>query len=82
MPIIGVPNPADSNDADRQDFIDQMSSPIAHVLTNPGDLWTDFEVLSQPTMVFVAADGQATLKVDSPGPQILLERVNALAADS
>jgi hypothetical protein len=56
-----------------------MSTPIAHVLDDPGAVWTDNEVVSNPTWVFVAADGSRVRLVTSLGPQRLIERLEALA---
>ena len=80
MTIIGVTNAADGDDFDKQDFIDGMSTPIPHVLDDPQDLWIEHGVLSQPTMVFIAADGSTETHVGTLGPQRLLERVTELAA--
>jgi hypothetical protein len=78
--IIGVTNAADGDDFDKQDFIDGMSTPIPHVLDDPQDLWLEYRVLSQPTMVFIAADGTIETHTGGLGPQGLLERVTELAA--
>ncbi|MGI9605485.1 MAG: TlpA family protein disulfide reductase [Acidimicrobiales bacterium] len=79
MPIIGVTNPADGDDFDKQAFIEQMSTPIPHVLANAGEVWVEYGVVSQPTMIFVAADGSTEAHTGGLGPQGLLERVEALA---
>ena len=80
MPIIGVPNPSDGDDADKQAFIDLMSSPIPHVLDDPGVLWDEYEISSQPSMVFVAGDGTWERRTGAIGNSGLLERVKAMAA--
>lgn len=80
MPIIGVPNPGDGDDAARIAFADQMSSRIPHVFDDPGSLWTAHEVLSQPTMVFVAADGTTEKRTGSLGPQGLVAKMRELAS--
>ena len=78
--IVGVTNAADGDDFDKQAFIEGMSTPISHVLANPQELWVEYQVTSQPTMVFIAADGSTETHSGALGPQGLLERVNALAA--
>lgn len=55
-----------------------MSTEIPHVLDDPGELWTEHGVTSQPSMVFVAADGTVEKRTGALGPQGLLERVKAL----
>lgn len=80
MPIIGVPNPDDGDDAAKADFIGAMSTQISHVLDDPGELWLDYAVVSQPTMVFVAADGTRTTHTGALGPQKLVERLKEMAA--
>lgn len=57
-----------------------MSSPIAHVLDDPGALWDEFAISSQPSMVFVAADGTWERRTGALGNTRLLERVKALAS--
>jgi len=78
VPIIGVPNPDNGDDQARADFIGAMSSPIPHVLDDPGELWRTYGVISQPTMVFVAADGTQETHTGGLGPQRLVERLEAL----
>lgn len=56
-----------------------MSTPISHVFDDPGSVWVEHGVVSQPTMVFVAADGTVDVHTGGLGPQGLLERVKALA---
>jgi hypothetical protein len=75
-----VPNPAEGDDADKQAFIDAMSSPISHVLDDPGALWDEFAISSQPSMVFVAADGTWERRTGALGNTRLLERVKAMAS--
>ncbi len=79
MPIIGVPNPSEGTDEAKNDFIEQMSTQVSHVLDDPGGLWSEYDVLSQPTMVFVAADGSIERSTGALGPQGLLARVEELA---
>ena len=78
MPIIGVPNPNDGSAPDKQAFIDGMSTPISHVLDRPGDIWHEHGILSQPSWVFVAADGSVDVLVGSLGPQGLVDRLESL----
>ncbi len=75
-----MPNPAEGDDADKQAFIDAMSSPISHVLDDPGALWDEFAISSQPSMVFVAADGTWERRTGALGNTRLLERVKAMAS--
>ncbi len=75
-----MPNPAEGDDADKQAFIDAMSSPISHVLDDPGALWDEFAISSQPSMVFVAADGSWERRTGALGNTRLLERVKAMAS--
>lgn len=74
-----MPNPTEGTDSAKQDFIDQMSTQVSHVLDDPGALWDNYEILSQPTMVFVAADGTFERSTGALGPQGLLARAEALA---
>lgn len=57
-----------------------MSTQVSHVLDDPGSLWLEHGVLSQPAMVFVSADGTAEVRTGSLGPEALLERAKSLAA--
>jgi len=75
-----VPNPGDGDDAARASFAEQMSSQIPHVFDDPGSLWAEHGVLSQPTMVFVAADGSTERRSGSLGPQRLLAKARELAS--
>lgn len=56
-----------------------MSTQVSHVFDDPGALWVEYGVLSQPTTIFVAADGTLDVHTGGLGPQSLLERVKALA---
>ena len=78
--IIGVPNPRDGSDADREAFIAQMSTQISHVLDDPGELWAEHGVVAQPTTIFVAADGSAEVHTGGLGPPDLLARLTELGA--
>lgn len=78
--IIGVPNPDDGDDADRAAFAEQMSTQVSHVFDDPGALWVEHQVLSQPTTIFVAADGTTEVHTGGLGPQGLLERVQSIAS--
>ena len=78
MSTIGGPNPNDGSDADKQAFIDGMSTPISHVLDTPGDVWHEYAILSQPSWVFVSADGSVDTLVGSLGPQGLVDRLESL----
>ena len=55
-----------------------MSTQISHVLDEPGELWGSYGVVSQPTMIFVDADGNRTTHTGGLGPQKLVERLQAL----
>ena len=59
-----------------------MSTQISHVLADSDDLWADHGVRSQPTMVFVDADGTTEKRAGSLGPQGLLAKAEELAARS
>lgn len=74
-----MPNPDDGNDADRAAFAEQMSTQVSHIFDDPGELWVEHQVLSQPTTIFVAADGKTEVHTGGLGPQALLERVQAIA---
>jgi len=76
--IIGVANPNDGDDWDRQKFVEQMSTPVPQILGESGDVWIEHGVLSQPSWVFVSADGSAELHVGGLGPSDLLERLESL----
>jgi len=80
--FIGVPNPDDGDDADKAQFIDGMSTQISHVLEDPAEFWQRFEVVSQPAMVFIAADGSAERVVGGTNAQALLQRVDDLINQS
>ena len=56
-----------------------MSTQISHVLDDPGELWLTHGVVSQPTMIFVAADGTTEMHTGALGPQGLVDRLKALA---
>ena len=79
VPIIGVPNPDDGDDADRADFIAGMSTQVSHVLDDPGSVWIEHEVVSQPSWIFVSSDGSHELHTGGLGPQRLLEQLEAMA---
>jgi len=76
--FVGVPSPFDGTPEQWQTFADGMSTPISHVFDNPQEIWTEYDVVSQPTMIFVAADGTLTRFVGGVGPTKLLERVDEL----
>ena len=80
--IIGVTNPGDGSDDDRNDFILGMSSQIPHVLVEAGEVWADFGIVSQPSMVFVAADGSWERDVGRQDPNDLLARSRELVDTS
>lgn len=73
-----MPNPEDGDDDDRAAFIEGMSTAISHVLDDPGALWIEYRVVSQPTMVFVAADGSTEVRTGALGPPKLVEELRAL----
>jgi len=73
-----VTNPNDGGEEQWQEFIGGMSTPVPHILEGAGELWRDYGVTSQPTMVFVAADGSIERHAGALGPQRLLERLNQL----
>ena len=83
--IIGVTNPGEDGDNDlqgfknRQAFINRMSPPISHVLEDPGEIWLTYGVVSQPSMVFVNADGTFERNTGGLGREALLARATALS---
>lgn len=79
VPIIGVPNPDDGDESDRREFIEAMSTQVSQVLTEPGELWVEYEVLSQPTTIFVSSDGSIEVHSGALGPQEMLKRIEALS---
>ena len=82
VPIIGVPNPSDGSDEDRQAFKDQMSSQVPHVDDDPRSVWYGEGVFSQPTWVFVSANRGREKYSGTLGPQGLLEKMNELDAEA
>ncbi len=73
-------NSADGDDRDRIAFTEQMSTRISHVLDDPDDLWVEWQVTSNPTTIFVAADGTSERVSRGLSPQALVERLEELAA--
>lgn len=59
-----------------------MSTQIPHVIDGAADLWIEHGISSQPSMVFVSADGSTDVRVGSLGPQGLQNRAQALLAES
>lgn len=57
-----------------------MSTQVSHVFSDPGEFWVEYQVLSQPTTIFVHADGTIETHTGGLGPQGLLERVQAIAS--
>jgi hypothetical protein len=55
-----------------------MQVQIPHVLEGSGDIWTEYGVVSQPSMVFVNADGTWERQLGRHDPVELLDRANAL----
>jgi len=56
-----------------------MNPQVSHILDDPLDVWREYSVVSQPTMVFVAADGTQELHAGGIDANDLLDRVRALA---
>ena len=79
MTFIGVPDPLDGSEAQQAEFIDRITPPISHVLDDPISVWAQYEVSTQPSMVFVGSDGTATLHSGSIDAMSLLETVEELA---
>ncbi|MEM7095466.1 MAG: hypothetical protein AAF567_20865 [Actinomycetota bacterium] len=73
-----MPNAAEGDDEDKQAFIDAMSTPIPHVLDEPDEFWRTYGITSQPSMVFVAADGTWERRTGAIGNTRLLERLKAM----
>ncbi len=76
--IIGVPNP-NSSDEGIAEFISKMDGNISHILKDPAELWAEHGVVTQPAMVFVAADGTTEVRFRSSGRTGLLWRIEELA---
>lgn len=60
----------------------RIKPPVSHVLEQPLDIWTEFEVITQPSMVFVSADGTQEIHSGAIDAFDLLERAEALAAEA
>lgn len=82
MPIIGVTNPGEGDEAARLAFTSGMSTPVSHVIDGSDEIWSEYEIASQPTMVFVAADGTWERSPGAKNPNDLLERTRAMQAGS
>ena len=57
-----------------------MNPQVAHILDEPLDVWRDREVLTQPSMIFIDADGNSTLHSGGIDAMDLLNRAKELAA--
>ena len=55
-----------------------MDGDTSHVLEDPAELWVEHGVISQPAMVFVAADGTTTMHLGTGGRTGLLWRIEDL----
>ena len=76
--IIGVTNEDDGDDRKRQQFIEQMKVQIPHVLDGAAEVWAEYGVTSQPSMVFVNADGTFERRLGRHDPPELLDLANEL----
>lgn len=79
--FIGVTNPESGDDRARDKFISNMRVQIPHVLDEPFEIWEDYGVHSQPSMVFINADGTWERHTGRFDPPDLLVRANALVGD-
>ena len=55
-----------------------MTVQVPHVLENAHEVWAEYGVVNQPSMVFVAADGTWERHVGRQDPLDFLARANAL----
>lgn len=78
--FIGVTNLESGDDRARDRFISNMKVQIPHVLDQPFEIWEEYGVHSQPSMVFVNADGTFERHTGRLDPPDLLERANLLYA--
>ncbi len=51
-----------------------------HVYDETGDIWQTFGVISQPTFVFITADGETEVVFGGQGESSLRERLDGLLA--
>ncbi len=71
--IIGVTNEEDGDDRERRRFIEPMKIQIPHVIAGAAEVWAEYGVVSQPSMVFVNADGTYERRLGRHDPPELLE---------
>ena len=63
------------------DFIDKFDvGSFDHVVDESGAIWANFEIVSQPSFIFVAASGAATSHLGALGVGGMSERLDALLA--
>ncbi|MFT7474624.1 MAG: hypothetical protein ACI81L_001549 [Verrucomicrobiales bacterium] len=77
-----MPNLDDGSDADRDEFIANMSTQVSHVLDNPDEFWIAHRVTGNPTGVYVSADGSTETVTGARGPQDLLKKLQAMASNA
>ncbi len=63
------------------DFVSQLDvAHIPHVADTEGLVWSGFEIISQPSWVFLNDDGSIEVVVGGLGHDTLRERIEELAA--
>lgn len=78
--FIGIPDPSDGTEEKQQEFMARMRPQVSHILDDPIRVWQERQVLTQPSMIFIDADGTATLHSGSIDAMDLLNRAKELAA--
>ena len=64
-----------------QDFVSGTGvDGLRHVADGSGDIWSSYEITSQPAWVFINDDGTATTLVSALGEDRLAEQAEALLA--
>jgi len=71
--IIGVTSPDEGDEQQLNRFISHMKVQVPHVLKNSREIWDQYEVHSQPTMVFVNSDGTFEQRLGRHDPPELLQ---------
>ncbi len=80
MTFIGVPDPSDGTPEKQEEFMARIKPAVSHILDEPLDIWSDYEVLTQPSMVFVSGDGTREIHSGAIDAFDLRDRVEALAS--
>jgi thiol-disulfide isomerase/thioredoxin len=67
--------------SEMEDFVsDTDTGGLTHVIDESGEIWSSYEVVSQPTFAFIDDDGTYDIVVGAMGEDALVERMTALAA--